>query len=135
MIILTEESDLKLIDKIDKTNLKYWTYNIKNSIKKKGDKNKNLIFFQVIWFFYILIIVLSGFIFPKYHPSQTFKSLSPEKIFDKNEEPLIYSHVTDIHSKKVMPNIIKKIRQLFKKLKNYKIGFNRFTGDLVHIKN
>lgn len=89
----------------------------------------------MIWFFYILIIVLSGFIFPKYHPSQTFKSLSPEKIFDKNEEPLIYSHVTDIHSKKVMSNIIKKIRQLFKKLKNYKIGFNRFTGDLVHIKN
>lgn len=86
----------------------------------------------MIWFFYILIIVLSGFIFPKYHLSQTFKSLSPEKIFDKNEEPLIYSHITDIHLKKVMPNRIKKIRQLFKKLKNYKIDFNRFTGDLVH---
>ena len=34
-----------------------------------------------------------------------------------------------------MPNRIKKIRQLFKKLKNYKIDFNRFTGDLIHIKN
>lgn len=97
MIILTEESDLKLIHKIDKTNIKYWTYNIKNSIKKRKIKIKILFFSQMIWFFYILIIVLSGFIFPKYHPSQTFKSLSPEKIFDKNEEPLIYSHITDIH--------------------------------------
>ena len=65
MIILTEESDLKLIDKIDKTNIKYWTYNIKNSIKKKKNKNKNLIFFPNDLIFLHFNNCIIRFYFPK----------------------------------------------------------------------
>ncbi len=54
----------------------------------------------------------------------------------KNEELLIYSHISDIHLTKIMSNKIKKIdnylRKLFTILKYYKVDFIIFTWDLIH---
>ena len=38
--------------------------------QKNKIKNKILFLSQMIWFFYIFIFILLGFIFPRYHPSQ-----------------------------------------------------------------
>ena len=100
--------------------------------QKNKIKNKILFLSQMIWFFYIFIFILLGFIFPRYHPSQTFISQNETKKFDKYEEPLIFSHVSDIHLTETMPERTKEIKDLLKYIKNYKVNFNLFTGDLVH---
>ena len=84
------------------------------------------------WFLFLVIFLLSGFIFPRYHPAQTFISLNETKIFDKNEEPLIFTHITDVHLSKKMPERTIKIGQIFKNLRNYKVNAHLFTGDYVH---
>ena len=55
--------------------------------QKNKIKNKILFLSQMIWFFYIFIFILLGFIFPRYHPSQTFISQNETKKLDKYEEP------------------------------------------------
>ena len=95
--------------------------------------NSTILFFsQMIWFFYIIIIIFSGFLFPKYHPSQIFVSLKEKHHFDLIEEPLIFSHLTDIHLSLVKPDRTELLRKMLDKIKEYKVNMNIFTGDYVH---
>ena len=95
--------------------------------------NSTILFFsQMTWFFYMAIIIFSGFLFPKYHPAQIFVSSNEKHPFDKNEEPLIFSHLTDIHLTVVMPERTELLRKLLDKLKEYKVNMHIFTGDYVH---
>ena len=105
--------------KKSKPNNKNLTLISKPKEKTGKDKIKNKILFlsQMFWFFYIFIFILLGFIFPRYHPSQTFISQNETKKFDKYEEPLIYTHVSDIHFSNIMPKRTKEMRKIFQIIK------------------
>ena len=72
----------------------------KNNDRKDNFLCKNIIYFfisEYAWLAIILIIVLFGFLFPYYHPPQTFYSKNATEPWDSNYTPKILMHIADIH--------------------------------------
>lgn len=76
-----------------------------NSVQKNNEQKdiffcKNVVYFfisEYAWFLIILIIVLLGFVFPYYHPPQTFYSKTATEPWDSDYTPKIFMHIADIH--------------------------------------
>ena len=77
----------------------------------------------------ILIIVVIGIIFPSHHKAVTYYSKSRNISWNSTEDPLIFTHLSDIHI--TFLNSIKKYEELFKSAKNLNASFHLLTGDLV----
>ena len=86
-----------IYDKLNIVDIKYF-----KTIKEQNDSFycNNLLFFfitEYAWFIIILFIVLIGFLFPYYHPSQKFYSKNPKEPWNSNSIPKIFFHISDIH--------------------------------------
>ncbi|OHT14066.1 hypothetical protein TRFO_15572 [Tritrichomonas foetus] len=86
---------------------------------------------QYAWAAFIGFFIASGFIFPRYHPALVFTSNTPTKEWDISENPLIFSHATDIHLSFAEPLKIVNTRALINTMKIYKCDFNLISGDMV----
>ena len=77
----------------------------------------------------ILIIVLIGLIFPSHHKSVTYHSKTNIKKWNSTLDPLIFTHISDIHITNYKP--IEKYISLFKAVQELNATFHIITGDLV----
>jgi len=77
----------------------------------------------------ILIIVLIGIIFPSHHKSVTYYSKSNNITWNSTADPLIFTHLSDIHITYLKD--IKNYEELFKAAKNLNASFHLLTGDLA----
>ena len=76
----------------------------------------------------ILIIVLIGIIFPSHHKSVTHYSKSYKEAWNATSDPLVFTHISDIHISSLKQ---KKYKNLFSEAKKLNASFHLFTGDLV----
>ena len=86
---------------------------------------------QFGWLFFVFFFIACGFIFPRCHPSQKFKSKSPSHPWNSKEIPRIFTHVTDIHIAKAEPFKIVNTRLLVQTMKFYNPNFHLISGDMV----
>ena len=77
----------------------------------------------------IIIIVHIGIIFPSHHKAVTYYSKSSNISWNSTADPLIFTHLSDIHI--TFFNNLKKYEDLFKAAKNLNASFHLLTGDLV----
>ena len=103
----------------------------KDKIQKSKIKTGILFLSQTIWFIYILIFVSIGFIFPRYHNANEYVSLDPTEPFNKEKDPIIYTHVSDIHLSACEPLKVINTKLLLKQMKKYKVNFHIISGDIV----
>lgn len=82
---------------------------------------------EISCYIYIFIFVISGFCFPRYHPSQTFIS-QPSLSWNSNSTPFIFMHLTDLHIS--IPSLGHTIDYL-SLIAKYNSELYLITGDLV----
>ena len=78
--------------------------------------------------FIVLIIVLIGIIFPSHHKSVVYYSNSNENKWNSSSDPLIFTHISDIHITYFKGE--KYYAELFQTIKNLNASFHLLTGDL-----
>ena len=75
----------------------------------------------------ILILVLIGIIFPAHHKSVTHNSKSNKEAWNSTSDPLVFTHISDIHISSLQK---KEYKNLFREAKKLNASFHLFTGDL-----
>ena len=90
-------------------------------------KSFPLLVSEISCYIYIFIFVISGFCFPRYHPSQTFVS-QPSLPWNSNSTPFIFMHLTDLHISS--PSLGRTIDYL-SLISKYNSELYLITGDLV----
>ena len=75
----------------------------------------------------ILIITLIGVIFPSHHKSVTYYSKIPKEAWNSSSDPLIFTHISDIHISSIRKSNYK---QLFRAAKKLNASFHLLAGDL-----
>ena len=75
----------------------------------------------------ILIFVLIGIIFPDHHKSVIHYSKTNKEAWNASSDPLIFTHISDIHISSVQN---KEYYKLFREAKKLNASFHLFTGDL-----
>ena len=98
------------------------TKNISPSIKSFA-----LFLSQFSYLIIILILVLIGIIFPSYHKSVTHYSKINKEAWNSSSDPLIFTHISDIHISSIHK---KEYEALFREAKKLNASFHLFTGDL-----
>jgi predicted MPP superfamily phosphohydrolase len=101
----------------------------KQKIKSISIKSCALLMSEVSHLILIIIIVLIGIIFPSHHKAVTYYSKSSNISWNSTADPLIFTHLSDIHI--TFFNNLKKYEDLFKAAKNLNASFHLLTGDLV----
>ncbi|KAK8897894.1 Transmembrane protein 62 [Tritrichomonas musculus] len=86
---------------------------------------------QFSWIIFIGFFIASGFIFPRYHPSQLFISETIDKPWNSSKDPIIFTHASDIHLSIADASKIITTRALINSMKFYKSDFNLISGDMV----
>ena len=124
----SKSDETETIKKLDeKANIVYTPKPISRTMK-----NFLLIFSECTWLIvYLFPIIVYGFLFPEFHPAQTYISKKFEKSFDKNSDPLIFTHISDIHMDYSEILKINNTINLFKLAKSYKVDYHIISGDLV----
>ena len=100
-----------------------------NNLKPISIKSFALFLSEFSHLIIILIIVLIGVIFPSHHKSVTYYSKSNNISWNSTADPLIFTHLSDIHISSLKN--IKKYEELFKAAKNLNASFHLLAGDLV----
>ena len=82
---------------------------------------------EISYLIILLIIVLIGIIFPSHHKSIIIHSKPKKASWNSSLDPLIFTHISDIHV-----SSIKKInyRKLFREAKKLNASFHIITGDM-----
>ena len=101
----------------------------KQKIKSTSIKSCALLMSEVSHLILIIIIILIGIIFPSHHKAVTYYSKSSNISWNSTADPLIFTHLSDIHI--TFLNDLKKYEDLFKAAKNLNASFHLLTGDLV----
>lgn len=101
----------------------------KQNIKPNSIKNCALFMSEFSHLIVIVIIVLIGLFFPSHHRAVTYFSKSNNISWNSTSDPLIFTHISDIHI--TFLNDIKKYEELFKAAKDLNASFHLLTGDLV----
>lgn len=86
---------------------------------------------QFSWFGWIGLFIASGFIYPRYRPSQLFISDTIDVPWNTSKDPIIFTHATDIHLSAADPLKIIHTRALIHSMKFFKSDFNLISGDMV----
>lgn len=86
---------------------------------------------QYSWIVYILIVVMCAFVFPRHHPSKLYSSQDPPKPWSHEEDPLVFTHVTDVHLAASEPFKIVNTLHLLNYMKYYNVSFHLISGDMV----
>ena len=73
-----------------------------------------------------LILVLIGIIFPSHHKSVTHNSKLNKESWNSSSDPLVFTHISDIH---ISSEHKKKYENLFREAKKLNASFHLFTGD------
>ena len=112
--------------------------NIKNSKKNKELYDSffcnNLLFFfitEYTWLIFILLTVLYGFLFPYYHPAQTFYSKNPREPWDSDFIPKIFFHLSDIHISSFIEFKTKGSLDYLSEFLDYKPNLILISGDVA----
>ena len=101
-----------------------------NKIKKNSSiKNFPLFLSQFTYLIILGIISVFGLIFPTYHKSVTYQSKSNYRAWNSSSDPLIFTHITDIHLTNFKEK--DKFESLFKAAKLLNASFYLLSGDLV----
>ena len=87
------------------------------------------IYLQFSWMIPLVLFVLYSVFYPARQMFYTIRSKN--HVFNYSEDPLVFSHVTDVHISAYEPLKIVNSRALFKELMFYRTNFTLFTGDLV----
>ena len=74
-----------------------------------------------------LIIVLIGVIFPSHHKSVTHNSKLNKESWNASSDPLVFTHISDIH---ISSEHKEKYENLFREAKKLNASFHLITGDL-----
>ena len=108
--------------KIDKTSFMPNNHNIKKFA---------VLISQFGWVCLIILAVLSGFIFPKYHKPKKFTSKNAKSKWNSDLKPIVFNHLTDMHLSHLYTSKTKKSISVLKEMAKYNADFNLITGDLV----
>ena len=102
-------------------------------IEMKGNHIRNIPLFlsEFGWILLVGLFIASGFIFPKYHPAQTFFSKNATRPWNSEENITMFSHLTDIHVSKVETEKIINSLLVFQVMRQYNLDFHLITGDIV----
>lgn len=102
--------------------------NPQNKNASPSIKSFALFLSEVSYLIIILILVLIGIIFPSSHKSVTHYSNTNKKAWNTSSDPLIFTHISDIH---ISSFSSKNYRNLFREAKKLNASFHIFGGDLV----
>ena len=97
-----------------------------NHIKKLA-----IIMSEFGWVCLIIISVLSGFFFPKYHKPKKIKSKNTTSKWNSDLKPIVFTHLTDMHLSHLKTEKTINSITVLKEMAKYKADFNLVTGDVV----
>ena len=102
-------------------------------IEMKGNHIRNIPLFlsEFGWILLVGLFIAFGFIFPKYHPAQTFFSKNATRPWNSEQNITMFSHLTDIHVSKVETEKIINSLLVFQVMRQYNLDFHLITGDIV----
>ncbi|KAH0788514.1 Ser/Thr protein phosphatase [Histomonas meleagridis] len=86
---------------------------------------------QYIFLLSIAFIILLAFLNPWYHPAQIYHSKEATHPWDSNSDPLLFTHVTDIHLAESEPFKVTNTILLLQYMKYYNTSFHLISGDIV----